>query len=136
MSSKRDGLYVADPIWRGELSLGLREGYEGPETITPQAVTDVVQGFVLGMQIECGEWFPTIVWSRGTVCLPNDRETVLKITCETNPVYSPDASQERLSLYALKLAKHLGRTFHQARVYLAVYPITGMVWESEYAAAG
>ena len=119
---------IADaPCWRAELTIGTREGYKGPEVVTP---ADLI-GHIEAYQQRSDPWFAVIVWTRGTVIGPSfPTETVIKITLESNPLYTADATEDAVMRYAAHLADYLAVEFRQVRVYMAVYPIRSLIVET------
>jgi hypothetical protein len=120
------------PLWRAELTIGTRQGYMGSELITPTDVISLVQLFQ--DQIADVRWFAVIVWARGTVLGQTfPRETVIRVTLESNPLYSADASEQEVADYATALADYLAEQLQQARIYVALYPFRGLIVESTQA---
>lgn len=114
-------------VWRAELTVGTMQGYDGPEVIRPQDMIKFIETF---QRDHIREWFPTIVWSRGTVIGPTFKtETVIKISLESNPLYSPDASDTDVLNYAVDLAAYLGKELAQVRVYVALYQVACAIVE-------
>lgn len=118
---------IADaPCWRAELTIGTRHGYTGPEVVTPGDLIPHIEAF----QREADPWFAVIVWTRGTVVGPTfPSETVIKVTLESNPLYTAEATAIDIHDYATRLADRLAVTFHQVRIYLALYTIRSLIVE-------
>lgn len=116
---------IADaPCWRAELTIGTREGYKGPEIVTPADVIVLVEAY----QQRLDPWFAVIVWTRGTVIGPTfPKETVIKVTLESNPLYTSDATEQDVSAYAIHLADYLAAELRQVRVYVAICPIRSLI---------
>lgn len=113
-------------VWRAELTIGTRHGYEGPEMVKPGDLLPLIDAF----QRQSEPWYAVIVWTRGTVTGPTfPAETVIKVTLESNPLYTPNASESAIVSYAAGLAAFLGAHLHQVRVYVAVYPIRSLIIE-------
>lgn len=119
---------IADaPCWRAELTIGTREGYKGPEVVKPGDLIEHIEEW----QKRPEPWYAVIVWTRGSVIGPSfPTETVIKITLESNPLYSRDATETDITAYAVSLADYLAAEFQQVRVYLAVYPIRSLIVEN------
>ncbi len=114
-------------VWRAELTVGTMQGYEGAEVVTPGDLIPRIETF---QRQHTKEWFPTIVWTRGTVIGPTFKtETVIKVTMESNPLYSPDASDTDVLNYATDLAEYLGKELKQVRVYVALYQVACAIVE-------
>lgn len=120
---------IADaPCWRAELTIGTRHGYTGPEVVKPVDLIPHIEAF----QREADPWFAIIVWTRGTVIGPTfPCETVIKITLESNPLYTAEATEDEIRNYAARLAARLGAEFHQVRIYAAIYAIRSIIVELE-----
>lgn len=118
---------IADaPCWRAELSIGTRHGYTGPEIVQPGDLIPHIEVF----QREADPWFAVIVWTRGTVIGPTfPSETIIKISLESNPLYTADATEAQIKSYATRLAQRLAVVFHQVRIYVAVYAIRSLIVE-------
>lgn len=116
---------IADArCWRAELTIGTREGYKGPEVVRPGDLISHIEAY----QQRPEPWFAVIVWTRGTVIGPTfPSETVIKVTLESNPLYTADATEQDVTSYAVHLADYLAVEFHQVRVYVAVYPIRSLI---------
>lgn len=119
---------IADRVvWRAELTIGTRQGYKGPEIVTPDDLIAHIEAY----QQRPDPWFAVIVWAHGTVIGPTfPSERVIKITLESNPLYTADATESDVMEYATHLADYLAIEFHQVRVYVAVYPIRSLIVES------
>jgi hypothetical protein len=118
---------IADhQCWRAELTIGMREGYQGPEMVNANDIISHIQAY----QQRPEPWYAVIVWTHGTVIGPTfPSETVIKITLESNPLYTADATEFEVTNYALHLADYLAVEFRQVRVYVAVYPIRSLILE-------
>ncbi len=116
---------IADKsCWRAELTIGTRHGYTGPEIVKPGDLIPYVESY----QKRGDPWFAVIVWTRGTVIGPTfPSETVIKITLESNPLYTANASEQDVVDYATHLADYLATEFHQVRVYVSLYPIRSWI---------
>ncbi|HMV38577.1 MAG TPA: hypothetical protein PLU79_15945 [Burkholderiaceae bacterium] len=116
---------IADaPCWRAELTIGTRHGYTGPEVVTPMDLIPHIEAY----QQRLDPWFAVIVWTRGTVIGPTfPSETVIKVSLESNPLYTADATEKQIRDYAAHLADYLATELQQVRVYLAVYPIRSLI---------
>lgn len=116
---------IADhQVWRAELTIGTRHGYRGPEVIKPGDIITRIEAY----QQRPEPWYAVIVWTRGTVIGPSfPSETVIKITLESNPLYSADATEHDILDYAAHLADYLAVEFRQVRVYVVVYPIRSVI---------
>lgn len=119
---------IADaPCWRAELTVGTREGYKGAEIVKPADFIPLIEEFQ-GLD---ETWYAAIVWTRGTVIGPTfPSETVIKVTLESNPLYTKDATEQDVLFYATELAGFLARLLKQVRVYVAVYPIRSLIVEN------
>lgn len=118
---------IADaPCWRAELTIGTREGYKGAEIVKPGDLIPLIEEFQ-GLDTT---WYAAIVWTRGTVIGPTfPSETVIKVSLESNPLYTKDATESDVLFYATELAGFLARLLKQVRVYVAVYPIRSLIVE-------
>lgn len=116
---------VADnPCWRAELTIGTRAGYDGPEVVKPYDLIPHIEEYTKRPD----PWFPVIIWSYGTVIGPTfPSERVIKLTLESNPLYTAGATEFDVTQYATHLADYLATEFHQVRVYVAVYRIRSMI---------
>ena len=116
---------IADAsCWRAELTIGTREGYKGPEVVKPGDLIPHIEAY----QQRLAPWFAVIIWTRGTVIGPTfPSETVIKVTLESNPLYTADATEDDIARYATHLADYLATEFHQVRVYIAVYSIRSLI---------
>ena len=116
---------IADnPCWRAELTIGTRHGYTGPEFVKPGDLIPHIEAY----QQQSDPWFAVIVWTRGTVIGPTfPSETVIKITLESNPLYTATASEQNIVDYATHLADYLAVEFHQVRVYVSLFPIRSLI---------
>ena len=123
------GEIIADAdVWRAELTIGAMHGYTGPEQVYPGDIIGLVTTFIA--QCDSLDWFPIIVWSRGTVQgVGFPKETVIKVTTESNPLYTANATRDDVTYYAIKLAAFLAEQLQQTRIYLAVYPIRALIFE-------
>lgn len=121
-------MIIADaPCWRAELTVGTRQGYTGPEVVTPADLVPHIEAY----QQRLDPWFAVIVWTRGTVIGPTfPSETVIKITLESNPLYTADATEADVYAYAAHLVDYLAVEFQQVRVYVAVYSIRSLIVEN------
>ena len=116
-------------VWRAELTIGTKLGYEGPEVVTPGDVIGLVQTF---FKETTEETYATIVWTRGTVMGPGfDPETVIKVTIENNPLYSSDAKDSDVQAYAVRLSAFLAAKLQQQRIYVAMFPIVSLIHENK-----
>lgn len=94
--------------------------------MTPGDLIPHIEAF----QREADPWFAVIVWTRGTVVGPTfPSETVIKVTLESNPLYTAEATAIDIHDYATRLADRLAVTFHQVRIYLALYTIRSLIVE-------
>lgn len=120
---------IADaPCWRAELTIGTREGYKGPEVVTPGDLIPHIEAY----QQRLDPWYAVIVWTRGTVIGPSfPSETVIKVALESNPLYTTGATEDDIMHYATHLADYLAIEFRQVRIYVAVYPIRSLIVETE-----
>jgi len=118
---------VADGyVWRAELTIGTMQGYSGPEVVKPGDLVPLIQEFQSQREL----WFPAIVWTRGTVLGPAfPPETVIRVSMESNPLYSRDADEQDVGNYACLLANFLGKKLSQVRVYVATYGIRSQIVE-------
>lgn len=116
---------IADmPCWRAELTIGTREGYAGPEVVSPRDLIPLIEEY----QGACDPWFAVIIWSQGTVLGPTfPAETVTKVSMESNPLYTATATENDIVQYATKLAARLAESLRQVRVYVALYPIRSLI---------
>ncbi len=116
---------IADALcWRAELTFGTREGYQGPEVVKPDDLIPHIEAY----QQRLDPWYAVIVWTRGTVIGPTfPSETVIKITMESNPLYTANATEQDVADYATHLADYLATEFQQVRVYVALYPIRSLI---------
>lgn len=120
-------IIASNPVWRAELTVGTKHGYEGAEVVTPGHVIELIQRF---FKQTTEEVFSTIVWTRGTVLGPwFDPETVIKVTIENNPLYSPDVSDLNVQQYAERLSDFLASELHQTRIYISLFPILSIITE-------
>lgn len=121
---------IADTLcWRAELTIGTRHGYKGDELVKPGDLIPHIEEY----QKRLDPWYAVIVWTRGTVIGPSfPSETVIKVSLESNPLYTPKASEMDIVTYATHLADYLATEFHQVRVYVAVYPIRSMIVETDH----
>lgn len=111
-------------VWRAELTIGTMAGYEGEEVVTHAALVEHLEVY----QQRPEPWYPVIVWSSGKVIGPAfPTETVFKITLESNPLYSAQATDADIHDYAMHLADYLAVEFLQTRVYVALYPIRSFI---------
>jgi hypothetical protein len=119
---------IADaPCWRAELTIGTRRGYTGPEIVKPGDLRPHIEAF----QRAISPWFAVIVWTRGTVIGPTfPSETVIKVSLESNPMYTADATEQEIRDCAMHLAGALAKAFEQVRVYVAVYAIRSLIVEA------
>lgn len=119
---------IADaPCWRAELTVGTREGYKGAEIVKSADLIPLIEEFQ-GLD---ETWYAAIVWTRGTVIGPTfPSETVIKVSLESNPLYTKDATEGDVLFYATELAGFLARLLKQVRVYVAVYPIRSLIVEN------
>lgn len=120
-------MIIADEAcWRAELTIGTRHGYTGPEVVKPGDLVPHIEAF----QREADPWFAVIVWTRGTVIGPTfPSETVIKVTLESNPLYTAGATAMDVHDYATRLADRLAVAFRQVRIYLALYAIRSTIVE-------
>ena len=118
---------IADaPCWRAELTIGTRHGYNGPEVVRPDDLIPHIEAH----QRDTDPWFPVIVWTCGTVVgLSFPSETVIKVSMESNPLYTAATTEPQISSYATRLAERLAVAFHQVRIYVSVYAIRSMIVE-------
>lgn len=113
--------------WRAELTIGTREGYKGEEIVKPGDLIPLIEEYQ-GLD---ATWYAVIVWTRGTVIGPTfPAETVIKVSLESNPLYTKEATEEDITFYATELAGFLARLLKQVRVYVAVYPILSLIVEN------
>lgn len=120
---------IADsPCWRAELTIGTREGYKGPEIVKPGDLIPHIEEY----QKRLDPWYAVIIWTRGTVIGPTfPSETVIKVSLESNPLYTAAATEADIVAYAAHLADYLAVEFRQVRIYVAVYPIRSLIVETE-----
>ncbi len=116
---------IADgTCWRAELTIGTRHGYTGPEIVKPADLIPHIEAY----QQRADPWFAVIVWTRGTVIGPTfPSETVIKITLESNPLYTADVTEQDVTNYATHLADYLATEFHQVRVYVSLSHIRSLI---------
>lgn len=115
------------PCWRAELTVGTREGYKGDEIVKPGDLIPHIEEY----QKRLDPWYAVIIWTRGTVIGPTfPSETVIRVSLESNPLYTPTATEQDITDYATHLADYLAVEFKQVRIYLAVYPIRSLIVEN------
>ncbi len=124
---------IADrPCWRAELTIGTMHGHGGPEVVKPGDLIPHIEAY----QQRLDPWFAVIVWTRGTVIGPTfPSETVIKVTLENNPLYTPHAIEQDIADYAVHLADYLAMEFQQVRVYVAIYPIRSLIVDTSVTSA-
>lgn len=111
-------------VWRAELTVGTKRGYTGTEVVTPADIIPLVQEY----QKDTDPWYAVIVWTRGTVLGPTfPPETVIKVTLENNPLYTPNAKYEDVRDYVTSLAALLAEKLHQIRVYVGIYSVRSLI---------
>lgn len=113
-------------VWRAELTIGTMYGYEGPSMFTLLDLVPHIEAF----QRKYPKWFAVCCWGDGLIVGPNfPQERVIKLSLESNPMYTPEATEEAITSYATDLANHLAITFQQERIYVAVYQVRSMIVE-------
>lgn len=115
---------AVERCWRAELTIGTREGYKGKEIVKPGDLIPHIEAY----QQRLDPWYAVIIWTRGTVIGPTfPSETVIKVSLESNPLYTKDATEDDIAQYAAHLADYLAVEFKQVRVYVAIYPIRSLI---------